>query len=98
MGISGSGRGDGGSDLGNVDRGAGPRPVRGDHGRVVVDVGDGDGNRLGVGQGAVGDLHGDVIDVVATGVGRILVIGRRNKRQGTGRGIDRELGGIRAAG
>ena len=49
---------------------------RRDHWRFV-DVGDGDGDRLG-GHAAqsVGHLYGDVVDVVGAGVGRYFIVGR----------------------
>ena len=43
---------------------------------VLIDVGDGSGQGLAVGVGAVRDLHGDVIDVVGIGVGGRLVVRR----------------------
>ena len=75
----------------------GAAAVRGDDRRVVVDVGDRDRDGLGVGQGAVGDLHRDVVDVVAAGIGRGLEVGGRDEGQHAGAGVDRELGGIGAA-
>src|SRR5207247_1565838 len=73
--IGGRDRGDGGRVLGDVDRGGGTGTVRGDDRGVVVDVGDRDGDRLGVGQRAVGNLDGDVVDVVASDIGWDLIVG-----------------------
>ena len=78
--------------------GTGAAAIRGDHRGIVVEVADGDGDRLAVGVGAVGDLHHHVVDVVAAGIGGRFVIGRRDEGQRAGRGIDAELGGIGAAG
>ena len=47
--------------------------------------------------GAVGDLHLDVVDIVAAGVGRGLEVGSRDEAQRAGRGVDGELGGVGAA-
>ena len=41
-----------------------------------IDIGDGDGDGLVGGERAIGDLDGDVVDVVGT-VGRALVVERR---------------------
>ena len=90
-------RGDGGRVLRDGDRSRGAAAVRGDRRRIVVDVGDGDGDVLGVGVGAVGDLHGHVVDVVGAGVGRGLEVGGRDEGQHAGRGVDREQRGVRAA-
>ena len=75
----------------------GAAAVRGDDRGVVVDVGDRDGDGLGVGQGAVGDLHRDVVDIVAAGIGRALGVRRGDEGQRAGGGVDGELGGIGAA-
>ena len=60
-------------------------------------VGDGDRDVLGVGIGAVGDLHLHVVDIVAAGVGRDLEVGRGDEGERAGRGVDGELGGVGAA-
>ena len=69
---------------------------RGDDGRFI-DVGDVDGQRPCRGVGAVGDLHGHLIGVVAVGVGRVLVIGRGPERQRAGRRVDLEQARIGTA-
>src|SRR5204862_7220778 len=64
------GGGDGGHCRGvfsNADGGGGAAAIGGDDG--IVHVGNRDRDRLGVGQGAVGNLHGDVVDIVGARVG-----------------------------
>src|SRR3569832_37470 len=59
--------------------------------RAVSDVGDGDCDRLRVGQRAIRNLHDDVIDVVGAGVAGRLEVGRGDEAQYAGRRNDREL-------
>src|SRR5262249_61124165 len=49
-------------------------------------------------RGAVGGLHGALVDVVVIGVGGGLKVGRRDKGERSGCGIDGEQGGIGTAG
>src|SRR5262249_23790187 len=71
--------------------------VRGDDGVIVVDVGDGDGDGLAVGVGAVRHLHGDVVDVVAAGIGGVFRIRIGSTARRAGRGIAAEFCRIGAA-
>ena len=81
IGVGGGDGGDRGGVLGHVDGGGRTAAVGGDDRGIVVDVGDGDRDVLGVGIGAVGDLHLDVVDVVAAGVGGGLEVRRGDEAQ-----------------
>ena len=70
--------------LGNAHGRAG-----GEH-RRFVDVRDRDGDRLGGGERAVRYLDDDVVDIVGTRIGRVLEVRRRQERQSTRAGVDRE--------
>ncbi len=89
-------RGDGSRVLRDVDRCRRPAPVRCDHGGIVAQVDDRDGDILSIGVRAVRHLHLHVVDVVGAGVGRELGIGGGHERQDAGGGIDGELGGVGA--
>ncbi len=69
-----------------------------DERRGLVDVGDGDRERLRVGEGAVAGRDRDFVDVVVVGIGRRLVIGRGDESERAGLRIDREQRGVGAAG
>ena len=61
-------------------------------------VGHAEGDRLGVGQLAVADLHDHVVAVVAVRIGRRFMVWRHAQAQLAGAGIDAEQAGIRPAG
>ena len=65
--------------------------------RRFVDVGHGHREALGVDQGAVADLHAEVVNVVAAGVARGFEIRCADEAEHAGRGVDAELGGVDAA-
>jgi len=52
-----------------------PAPFEVITGALSFDIVDCDGNGLDVSQGAIGDLDGDVVDIVGAGIGRVLVVG-----------------------
>ena len=74
---------------------AGRRP-RGEGRGVVVDIVHSHADGLAVGQRAVRDRNGHVIDIVTAGIGRVFMIGRRDKAERAGIGVDGEQGRIRA--
>ena len=59
--------------------------------RDGIDVLDGDRQGLGIDQGAVGNLDGDIIDIVATDVGGVFEVGCANEGQNSRCRIDAEL-------
>ena len=65
--------------------------------RLLVDVGDVNGDRLVVGEAAVGGAHLHQIAVVVIGVGRVLEVRRIDEGQRAARGIDLERRLIGAA-
>ena len=64
-------------------------------GRQIDDV-DRDRLRYGVAV-AVRHLDHHIVDIVVSGVGRVLVVGRGDEGEHAGRGVDGELGGVGAA-
>ena len=64
---------------------------------VARHVGDTDGDRLAVGERAVGNLHRDVVDIVRADIAWRLEIGSIDEAQCSGGRIDRELGRISTA-
>ncbi len=79
-----------GAILGKAGRGS-----RGD-GWSFVDICDGDGDSLGGCESAIGSRDLDVIDVVAAGIARSFIVGRRFEGDSTSCGIDVEQGSISA--
>ena len=84
--------------LGHIERSAGTAPIAGFDRGIVIDLRDSHRQGLGGGLAAVGDLHGDVIDIVGTDVGGALVVRAPWQGQGAGGAIDTELGRVGAAG
>ncbi|MEZ5728589.1 MAG: hypothetical protein R3E48_11595 [Burkholderiaceae bacterium] len=98
VGVGGDHGGHGGGVLGDVDRCTRAAAVRGDDRVVVVDRGDRDADRLGLGAPEpVVDLDGEVVDVVGTGVERGLVVGGGEKAERARNAVDDEQGRVGAA-
>ena len=97
IGVGGGHGGDGAAALDLADRSAGATAVAGDHRCVVIEVEHGDADRLGVVCRAVAHAHAHLVNVVAIGIQRHLVVGRACKAQCTGAGVDGEAPRVGAA-
>ena len=75
---------------------AGKPAIRYNRGRLV-DVGDRESDRLGVGQGPVGRLDIDLVDIVAVGICRCFEVGLRNDRENAVLRVDGEARRVRTA-
>ncbi len=94
IGIGGGHGRHGGAVLGERQGGTRPAAIGADDGGELVEVGEGDGNRMIIGADTVGDAHDHVVDISAPASAGASKSGGGDEGEHAGRGVDGEAGGI----